>query len=73
MNTLSRPSPVAVLADGDAGEYAADCQAGEPRALVGVEHFRPAVTSPKHLLVSRRRTQPRADVALKPIADVTFL
>src|ERR1700686_4231250 len=40
------PSPFTVHADGDgvAGEHAGECRAGELRALVGVENFRPAVT-----------------------------
>src|ERR1017187_4067828 len=41
------PSPFTVHADGDgvAGEHAGEGCAGELRALVGVEDFRPAVTS----------------------------
>src|SRR5260370_19663625 len=41
------PSPFAVHADGDAiaGEQASERRAGELRTLVGVEDFRPAMTS----------------------------
>jgi hypothetical protein len=41
------PGALAVHADGDgvAGENAGECRASELRALVGVEDFRPAVTS----------------------------
>src|SRR4030095_13143356 len=41
------PSPFAIHADGDAvvGEDAGEGRTGELRTLVGVDHFRPAVTS----------------------------
>src|ERR1700730_654662 len=70
------PSPFAVHADGDgvAGEHAGECRAGELRALVGVEDFRPAVTSQGILQgldaegsFHRDRQPPRQNPAGRPI------
>ena len=57
------PSPFAVHADGDAvaGEHAGEGRAGELRALVGVEDFRPAVRAKAS---SRVSTQKAASIVI---------